>query len=320
MLINRIPCNASNLQIDPFGSIRIKLTDRCNFDCSFCHHEGALYAKDLELNSFLLLSLKQMKRDLRLSEVHLTGGEPTLYKDLLRLIGDLKSMGFDIKMTTNGQFDKGLLSKLKLAGLNGLNFSIHTLIPDALAKMQKKSMSPEWGKNAIKKQLMNLSESKSIGINTKINTVYHDGSDIGQLLHLIEICRMHDVGLRVLNDLNPLSNSTENIVGVLSALGGSIEDVKVAEHTSGFSYGIRLKDDFLFRVKDIRRVPLNSMCSYCEVRDSCKEWFYGIRIEQKLGRPIVRLCLHRQEYPSVQNISEFFTSLQYEELKRYAKS
>jgi len=260
-----------------------------------------------------------MKNDLRLTEAHLTGGEPTLYKDLLRLIKELKLMGFAVKMTTNGQFDKGLLIEMKNAGLNSLNFSVHTLIPVVLAKMQKKPMSEKWGERAINMQLGNIGESKDIGIPTKINTVYHDGSDIGQLKELINICKEYDVGLRVLNDLNPYSNSTEKIIEVLRELDGSIEDVKIAEHTSGYSYGIRLKDDFLFRVKDIRRVPLKSMCSYCEVRDSCEEWFYGIRVEQKLGRPIVRLCLHRQDYPSVQNVSEFFTSLQYEELKRYSK-
>jgi hypothetical protein len=79
------------------------------------------------------------------------------------------------------------------------------------------------------------------------------------------------------------------------------------------------KSGYQFKVKAIRKVILASLCNDCLVRDMCKEWYYGIRIEQQNNVPLARLCIDRQDFPAVQHLSEFFNSDQYKEIESIRK-
>ena len=95
----------------------------CDFKCPFCQNpelvDGAPHIKDISL-SFILSDLE--KRKDFIEGVVITGGEPTIYKNLEELIVPLKDMGFYIKLDTNGnnpkvlsQFiDKGLLDYIAM--------------------------------------------------------------------------------------------------------------------------------------------------------------------------------------------------------------
>ena len=79
--------------------LRIKVTDKCNTHCSFCHFEGAKGAKDLAINDETIQILKSLRKNF--SAVHITGGEPFLYSDLITLIDVLESLEYKISITTN---------------------------------------------------------------------------------------------------------------------------------------------------------------------------------------------------------------------------
>lgn len=74
----------------------------CNFRCPFCHNSELFMGKpqklmeDAEFLSFL------KKRQGLLDGVCVSGGEPTLYKDLPRFLGRIKELGFAVKLDTNG--------------------------------------------------------------------------------------------------------------------------------------------------------------------------------------------------------------------------
>lgn len=73
----------------------------CNFKCPFCHNSELLggsvdYYDEAEIFAFL------RKRVGVLEGVCVTGGEPTLYTDLGRFLGDIKALGYKIKLDTNG--------------------------------------------------------------------------------------------------------------------------------------------------------------------------------------------------------------------------
>lgn len=73
----------------------------CNFKCPFCHNSELLggvaeYYDEREIFEFL------KKRTGKLEGVCVTGGEPTIYSDLPRFLRDIKSLGFLVKLDTNG--------------------------------------------------------------------------------------------------------------------------------------------------------------------------------------------------------------------------
>lgn len=311
MIIENIPCQPDRISITKNDTLRIKVTNRCPFQCNFCHHEGSIKSQDLIIDSNLIHGLKRFYVDMKLIQAHLTGGEPTTYPLCLSFIRKLKSIGFIVKMTSNGQLAPSLLKRLKKAGLDGINFSIHTLNPIKLGSIQRPIKNFEWGIKSLQRQLRNLKAAKELGLSIKINTVVQNDSDI---LDIISFCKSEGIELRILDDLNPCSLSIQRIIEILTSMKAIITGINLVDKASGYSYNIISKDGFKFGVKAIRKNVLRTLCGECRTRDTCKEWFYGIRLEQVGSKALVRLCLHRQDYPAIQTLEEFFESKQFIEL------
>jgi cyclic pyranopterin phosphate synthase len=287
------------------------VTDRCPFTCNFCHHEGSKKTNDLVVNKALKIILLKFIQDLKITEIHLTGGEPTAYGELNNLIKLITEIGLEAKMTSNGQFDNSLLDRLKESGLKSINISVHTLDTAKLGQIMSPQRDKNWGEKALNRQLSNLIYARKIGLKSKINTVVQRDSDVSGI---ITFCKNNNVELRILDDLNPGSLSVPKIIDILRSMDAIVTGMNLTDKASGFSYNIESSDGFKFKVKAIRKNVLKSLCNDCIMRDTCKEWFYGIRLEQVKKALLVRLCLHRQDYPAKQNIYEFFSSDQFLEL------
>ncbi len=113
--------------------LRLSLTDRCNFQCSYCAPAGAEACDDL-LARPDLARLVRVFAALGVRRVRLTGGEPTLRKDLLDVARDVRATpGIEeIALTTNGHLLAALARPLREAGVSRLNVSLDTLDPDRL--------------------------------------------------------------------------------------------------------------------------------------------------------------------------------------------
>jgi pyruvate formate lyase activating enzyme len=88
----------------------VVFTQGCNFKCGFCHNPKLIVSKEgtvAEKEVIDLLTIRQGKLD----GVVITGGEPTVQKDLIRFIKEVKSMGYLVKLDTNGT-DPKILKKL----------------------------------------------------------------------------------------------------------------------------------------------------------------------------------------------------------------
>lgn len=123
----------------PLGDLRISVTDRCNFRCTYCMPKE-LFGPDF---AFLpheeLLNFEEITRLARVfaragvHKLRITGGEPLLRRDLERLIGMLAEIpGInDIALTTNGSLlTAKRASQLKEAGLNRATISLDSLRDD----------------------------------------------------------------------------------------------------------------------------------------------------------------------------------------------
>lgn len=303
-----------NISVSQLDTIRIKVTNSCPFTCNFCHHEGSLKNRNLIIDEYLIRGLKRFYTEMKVTQVHLTGGEPTSYYYCFDLIRELKSIGFKVKMTTNGQFNNNFLEQLNDAGLDGINFSIHTLDPLRLCKIQKKNKDYDWGLWALNRQINNLKAAKRSGLEVKVNTVVQSDSDISDVLSIKNFCKGEGVDFRMLNNLDQGLSSVQMIESVLGAMGATMDGINLTDRSSGCSINYVSRDRFRFKVKYIRKNTMGTLCNNCKMIDGCKEWFYGIRIEQIDKGASVRLCIHRQDYPAVQTFEDFFTSMQFQEL------
>src|SRR5215468_3138604 len=126
----------------PMRDLRISVTDRCNFRCTYCMP----FDEYTWIERQQVLSFEEIERLVRLflgfgiQKVRLTGGEPLVRKDLHRLIGRLSAIeGLpDISLTTNGALLSEQAESLYAAGLRRINVSIDTLKPDRFTALTKR--------------------------------------------------------------------------------------------------------------------------------------------------------------------------------------
>ncbi len=117
----------------PMRDLRISVTDRCNFRCTYCMPREVFDAEYKFLPHSAILSFEEIARlagifvGLGVSKIRLTGGEPLLRKDLPRLVAMLAPLGADLTLTTNGSTLVKHAAALKAAGLNRLTVSLDSL-------------------------------------------------------------------------------------------------------------------------------------------------------------------------------------------------
>jgi cyclic pyranopterin phosphate synthase len=131
---------------DDFGrevtGVRVSLTDRCNFDCVYCHNEGLgdtrgpMDPQDGEMTADEVVRFLKVVEEFGVEKVKFTGGEPMLRDDLEEIIRRTPD-SMEASMTTNGTFLPGRAEALKEAGLARVNVSQDALDPEAFAEITK---------------------------------------------------------------------------------------------------------------------------------------------------------------------------------------
>lgn len=129
---------------DSFGrevtGVRVSLTDRCNFDCVYCHNEGLgdtrgpMEPGDDEMSTGDVIRFLEVAREFDVGKVKFTGGEPMLREDLEEIIRRTPD-GMETSLTTNGTFLPGRAEDLREAGLSRVNVSQDALDPKAFAEV-----------------------------------------------------------------------------------------------------------------------------------------------------------------------------------------
>ncbi|WP_148414355.1 GTP 3',8-cyclase MoaA [Haloferax sp. KTX1] len=132
--------------VDDFGrevtGVRISLTDRCNFDCVYCHNEGLgdtrgpMDASDEEMSADDVVRFLEVVEEYGVEKVKFTGGEPMLRADLEEIIRRTPD-SMETSLTTNGTFLGDRAEDLVAAGLDRVNVSQDALDPEAFAQITK---------------------------------------------------------------------------------------------------------------------------------------------------------------------------------------
>ncbi len=174
----RAPSPTDGPLIDAFGRIaddlRISVTDRCNFRCTYCMPaEGLQWLPKEEILTFEELTrLLALFVRLGVRGLKVTGGEPTIRADLPKLVGMFRSVGpeLDISITTNGLLLDRLAAALAAAGVDRATVSCDSLLQHRFAEMTRR--------DALDKVLAGIRAAEAAGlVPIKINTVVIGGTN-----------------------------------------------------------------------------------------------------------------------------------------------
>lgn len=131
--------------VDGYGRVhsdlRISVTDRCNLRCVYCMpEEGMTFLPHDQLLSFDEIErVARVARNLGVSSIRLTGGEPLVRRGLGELVARLHALGFvDIALTTNAMRLASMASSLKASGLTRVNISCDSLRPDRFEAIRRR--------------------------------------------------------------------------------------------------------------------------------------------------------------------------------------
>ncbi|MDE2564179.1 MAG: GTP 3',8-cyclase MoaA, partial [Burkholderiales bacterium] len=181
----------------PLRDLRISVTDRCNFRCSYCMPKEVFDGQYRFLPQSALLSFEEITRTARLFVAHgvaklrLTGGEPLLRRHLERLVEQLAALrtptgeSLDITLTTNGSLLERKAQALRDAGLRRVTVSLDALDDATFRRMNDVDFP-------VADVLRGIEAAQRAGLAPiKINMVVKRGTNDDQIVPLARHVREH---------------------------------------------------------------------------------------------------------------------------------
>ncbi|OOY06316.1 GTP 3',8-cyclase MoaA [Thioclava sp. F28-4] len=237
--------------IDPFARpidyLRVSVTDRCDFRCTYCMAEHMQFLPKKEL-----LTLEELDRlcstfiRLGVKKLRLTGGEPLVRRDIMTFFrsisrhletGDLR----ELTLTTNGSQLAKFADDLAALGMKRINVSLDTLDADKFAKITR------WGR--LEQVLKGLEAAKRAGLKVKINTVALKGFNEDELFTLIDWCAAEGFDLTFI-EVMPMGEMGDDLrldqywplSDVRKAMAERFTLTDLAESTGGPARYVRLEE------------------------------------------------------------------------------
>src|SRR3954467_6573065 len=182
--------------VDTFARVhkdlRISVTDRCNFRCTYCMpEEGMQWVPRDEV-----LTFEEIERLARLfverfgfTSIRLTGGEPTVRAHLASLVARLAALDVDLSMTTNGSTLRRDAHALRDAGLQRVNISLDSLRRDRFLELTRR--------DELASVLDGIDAAKEAGFDpVKVNVVCMDGVNDDEIVDFADFGRERGVEVR----------------------------------------------------------------------------------------------------------------------------
>ncbi|WP_246939443.1 GTP 3',8-cyclase MoaA [Bacillus pinisoli] len=190
----------------PLRDLRISVTDKCNFRCSYCM-PAEIFGPDFQfLKKDQLLSFEELERltkifvdSLGVQKIRITGGEPLMRKDLDHLITKINAIKGveDIAMTTNGSLLPKYAKPLKEAGLKRVSISLDSLKDEVFGKINGRGVT-------VQTVLDGIDAAADAGLQVKINMVVKKGMNEDEIIpmakffrekgHILRFIEFMDVG------------------------------------------------------------------------------------------------------------------------------
>jgi molybdenum cofactor biosynthesis protein A len=181
----------------PINYLRLAVTDRCNLRCFYCMPEdGIRYMPKKDLLTFEEITrLISIMASLGITKIRLTGGEPFVRTDLMKLIRNIVEIRGvrDLHLTTNGVLTAPHIPELKKLGIASVNLSLDTLDKQRFFAITRRDVF-----EPVMETLRLLVESE---IPVKINAVVMDGKNIDDIIPLVELSKMNNVEVRFIEEM-----------------------------------------------------------------------------------------------------------------------
>lgn len=186
---------------DNFGRkisyLRLAVTDRCNLRCQYC-----MPAHGIDIvNRKELLTFKEMYRltrvlsELGVNKVRLTGGEPFVRKDFMKLLEmlDYNELLDEINITTNGALIANHIEELEKLKVNSINLSLDSLNRKKFAEITRRDVF-----NEVYDTLEKLDNSN---LNLKLNVVVQSGINTDEIIDFVELTRYKNIAVRFIEEM-----------------------------------------------------------------------------------------------------------------------
>lgn len=203
----------------PLRDLRISVTDRCNFRCTYCMPEEIFGDKYHFLPKPQILTFEEITRSARImvglgvNKLRITGGEPLLRHDLHLLIEQLAQIEGvdDIAMTTNAYWLPKYAQDLKSAGLHRVTISLDSLDNHAFRNMNG-------GKADVAQVLDGIRAAEKAGLKPiKINAVVQKGVNDHTLVDMAQFCKDNGYILRFIEYMDVGTRNGWRLDHVVSA-------------------------------------------------------------------------------------------------------
>ena len=189
--------------VDGFGRVhsdlRVSLTDKCNLRCTYCMPaEGLdwLPTPELLTDDEIVRVVGVAVRELGITDIRLTGGEPLLRRglvDLVRRLAELQPRP-SLSMTTNGIGLARMVAALAVAGLDRVNVSLDTLDRATFVTLSRR--------DRLDDVLAGLDGARECGlVPVKVNTVLMRGVNDHEALDLLHYCTDRGFSLRFIEQM-----------------------------------------------------------------------------------------------------------------------
>ena len=198
--------------IDPFARaityLRVSVTDRCDFRCTYCMSENMTFLPKAEL-----LDLEELDRlcsafvDLGVRKLRVTGGEPLVRRGIMSFF---ESMGRhldagrldELTLTTNGSQLRRFAQPLHDAGVRRVNVSLDTLNAERFAEVTR------WGRFA---QVMDgIDAALEVGLKVKINAVALKGVNDHEAVDMVRWCHGRGMDITFI-EVMPMGDDIERL-------------------------------------------------------------------------------------------------------------
>ncbi len=175
----------------PILSLRITISNRCNENCLYCHHDGMVSSKD-EMTPDELYTICKIAKRIGVRKIRLSGGDPLVRKDIVEIVEKIASLDFqDISLTTNGVLLGKYAEDLKKAGLDRVNVSLDTLNPETYKKVTSMDYLKEARDGILKAVEVGLYP-------VKINMVIMKDINQNEIKDMFEFCKEHGIILQLI--------------------------------------------------------------------------------------------------------------------------
>jgi cyclic pyranopterin phosphate synthase len=183
----------------PLRDLRISVTDRCNFRCTYCMPKEVFGHDFVFLRREELLTFEEIERLARLfvragvAKIRITGGEPLIRRDVERLVemlSELRADGLrDLTLTTNGSLLAAKAAGLHAAGLDRVTVSLDSLDDDVFQAMNDVRFP-------VSRVLAGIDAARDAGLGVKVNMVVKRGANESSITDMAEHFRGTGIILR----------------------------------------------------------------------------------------------------------------------------